>query len=65
MSPFEIVKTAMRVSDVVMKCATEILQEKIQGRDEEELIHKPVGHGNDIMSVLCKTSFPNATCSNL
>ena len=46
----------MRVSDVVMKCATEILQEKIQGRDEEELVHAPVGKGNDIMSVLRKTA---------
>ncbi|KAL5524290.1 hypothetical protein ACEPAF_9430 [Sanghuangporus sanghuang] len=56
MSPFEIVKTAMRVSDIVTKCASDILQEKIQGMDEEDLIHKPVGHGNDIMSVLLRAN---------
>ncbi|KAL5482385.1 hypothetical protein ACEPAI_8979 [Sanghuangporus weigelae] len=56
MSPFEIVKTAMRVSDIVTKCASDILQGKIQGIDEEDLIHKPVGHENDIMSVLLRAN---------
>ena len=52
--PFDLPKTAMKISDIVMKCARDILHEKIQNKDEEEPVHIPVGRGKDILSVLCK-----------
>ncbi|EJC98472.1 cytochrome P450 [Fomitiporia mediterranea MF3/22] len=55
-APFDLVRTATKISDAVTKCASDILHDKLQGKEEEDVVVPQVGKGNDIMSVLLRAN---------
>ena len=54
LAPFEILHTAVKISDVVTSCAKEVLHEKMRDEKEQKLSDTRGRSGEDILSVLRK-----------
>lgn len=67
--PHQTVKKIHKIVDVMDKTSTEIFEtKKLALQNGDEVVLQQVGHGKDIMSILCKRLFPtilSKVCAHL